>query len=381
MIGKPDSFMSINAEADRKRHFFHVLPTFAPGGVQIRLAYLINNLRLPARHSIVALDGDTSASSRLSEDAEVDFIPVPPAIGLPGRLLAARHIVKTHNPDLLLTFQWGAIEWALANRFCPVCPHIHLESGFGVEEATQQIPRRVRMRRLALGHIRNLIVPSRTLVDIATNVWRLPKDKILHIPNGVDIEKYAQAPDPDAIPGLTKRPGEVLVGTLTPLRPEKNLSRLIRAFGTARAGRTGCRLVIMGEGGERAKLEALIRELDLADQVILAGHVDAPERALGLLDLYALSSDTEQMPNSINQAMAAGLPVVGLDVGDVKYIVGEENKSFIAPAGDEATFSDLMGRLIADGDLREAMGTANKAHVSHHYALEGMLAAYEKAWF
>lgn len=326
------------------------------------------------------MDGDISAKSRLSKEVDVSFIPLPPVIGLSGRIGSYRNILRTQKPDLLLTFQWGSIEWALANRFFPVCPQVHLESGFGAEEADRQIPRRVWMRRLALGGIRNLIVPSLTLKALAAHVWHIPEEKILHIPNGVDCDKYGQPPVADAIPGFEKKPGEVVVGTLTPLRPEKNLSRLIRAFASVADAHPDCRLVIMGEGGERPKLEALVRERGLEGRVLLPGHVDAPERALGLLDIYAISSDTEQMPNSVNQAMAAGLPVVGLDVGDVKHIVGPDNKTFIAPAGDEDRFAALMGTLLDDQGTRRSLGEANRTHVRATYALDGMLAAYEKVF-
>lgn len=367
-------------QQERERHFLHVLPTFAPGGVQIRVSYLINHLGIPARHSIVALDGDTSARSRLSDASKVEFIEPDRAGGLLSRVLAARRQIEMCAPDLLLTYQWGAVEWALANRFFPLCPHIHLESGFGAEEATRQIPRRVWMRRLALGRIRNLIVPSRTLFKLATEVWRIPQAKALYIPNGVDCDKYGQLPEPGSIPGFEKREGEVVVGTLTPLRPEKNLLRMVRAFARVAAVHPDCRLVIMGEGGERGRLEALIASLGLEGRVLLPGHVDGPEKALGWLDLYAISSDTEQMPNAVNQAMAAGLPVAGLDVGDVKHIVSGANKPFIADAGDEDMFAEYMDRLVVDAGLRRDIGGANRTHVRETYALETMLHAYERAW-
>ncbi|RMF12080.1 MAG: glycosyltransferase [Alphaproteobacteria bacterium] len=364
----------------QKRHFFHVLPTFAPGGVQIRVAYLLNHLRLPARHTIVALDGDTSASSRLSSDIDVAFATPPLGGGLAGRIRACRRVLATHKPDLLLTYQWGAIEWALANRWAPICPHIHLESGFGAEEAERQLARRVWTRRIALGRVDKLIVPSQTLVRIATREWRIPSAKVCYIPNGVDCEKYGQPPRPGAIPGFAKREGETVVGTLTPLRPEKNLTRLIRAFATVLPTNPECRLIIMGEGGEREKLEALVQALGLHDRVVLPGHIDHPEAALGWLDLYAISSDTEQMPNAVNQAMAAGLAVVGLDVGDVRHIVSDANKPFIAKRGDESEFARHMARLVSDIRLRRDVGRANQEHVRRAYTLDGMLRAYECAW-
>ena len=64
-------------------------------------------------------------------------------------LLAARSVLGRLRPDLLLTYNWGAIEWAIANRL-PRLPHLHMEDGFGPEERDRQLPRRVLARRLLL---------------------------------------------------------------------------------------------------------------------------------------------------------------------------------------------------------------------------------------
>lgn len=365
------------------RHLLHILPTFAPGGVQIRLSYLINHLELPVRHTIIAMDGDFSCKSRVDGHVAVDYRTPPPAGGLLGRLRAYRRMLRDLQPNLLLTFQWGAVEWALANRFCPVVArHIHLESGFGAEEAERQLARRVWTRRLALGGIETLIVPSKNLEAIAVNDWWLPPSKVAYIPNGVDCNKYAAQPVSGSVPGFEKIPGEKIVGTLTPLRPEKNLSRLIRAFAAAisQDGMGPARLLILGEGMERPKLEALAKELGIADKVLLPGHCDAPDQALGWFDLYAISSDTEQMPNAVNQAMAAGKAVVGLDVGDVRHIVSDPNRPWIVARGDEAAFASAMARLLRDNAARNAVGAANAAHVRATYSLYGMLDAYRQAW-
>lgn len=372
----------------RGRHLLHVMPTFAPGGVQIRVAYLINHMPLvdpgfaAARHTIIAMDGNFSAESRLAPGHRVELRKPPAAGGLLERIRAYRSEIRRLKPDLMLTYQWGAIEWALANRFSPLCPQVHLESGFGAEEADRQLSRRVWMRRLALGHVRGMVVPSTTLAAIAARDWWVDEDKILYIPNGVDCEKYACAPVEGAVPGFVKQPGEKIVGTLTPLRPEKNLSRLIRAFAAVVADPAvgPARLLILGEGMERPRLEALARELHVADRVLLPGHVDAPEAALGWFDLYAISSDTEQMPNAVNQAMAAGKAVVGLDVGDVKVILSPENKPYVVPKGDDAAFAGAMKTLLLDDDGRAAIGLANAAHVRANYTLKGMVEAYVPVW-
>lgn len=364
------------------RHLLHIMPTFAPGGVQIRVAYLINHLGLPIRHTLIAMDGNFSAQSRLDGNMPIDYGTPPEAGGLFSRLRAYRAVIEAVQPDLMLTYQWGAIEWALANRFARLCPHIHLESGFGSDESETQLPRRVWLRRLALGQIDKVIVPSQTLARIAHRDWWVPKPKIRYIPNGVDCDKYARTPLEGAIPGFQKSEGEKIIGTLTPLRPEKNLARMIRVFArvTSNAQVGPARLVILGEGGERGKLEALIAKLGLGGRVLLPGHVDAPDTALGWFDLYAISSDTEQMPNAVNQAMAAGKAVVGLAVGDVRHIVSPANKSYIAAKGDEKGFAAAMEELLLDDDKRQVVGAANAAHVRLHYTLDGMIEAYREVW-
>ena len=95
-------------------------------------------------------------------------------------------------PDLLLTYNWGAIEWALADRIRPVCPHLHVVDGFGPEEARAQLPRRVWLRRLALSGRTTVVVPSQSLRALATAVWGLNPGRVRHIPNGVDAAALAR---------------------------------------------------------------------------------------------------------------------------------------------------------------------------------------------
>jgi glycosyltransferase involved in cell wall biosynthesis len=358
------------------RHLLHVFPTFAPGGVQIRISTLINHFGAKYRHTILSLDGQSGCAERLDPELGVKVQPWRDDGSILTRLFAHRRALADLAPDLLLTYNWGAVEWALANTLFKRCRHIHLESGFGPDEADGQIPRRVRFRRIALRGAQRLIVPSQTLVRIASDIWKIPAEKLLYIPNGVDCEKFAAAPDPSAAPGFQAAPGEVVIGALAPLRPEKNLGRLIRAAASL-APRYGLRLLIAGDGSERGALETCAKEQGIADRTFFAGHVAAPEKVLGLMDVLAITSDTEQMPNSEIQAMAAGLPVVGMDVGDVKAVLPAESQALIAPKNDGEAFRANLERLLADDDWRRAMGRANQAHVRRTYDLQRMFDAYE----
>ncbi len=138
------------------------------------------------------------------------------------------------------------------------------------------------------------------------------------------------------------------------------------------------RLVIVGDGPERASLEELARELGSLDRIFFAGHIEDVEEVLGHFDIFALSSDTEQMPNSLLQAMAAGLPVVATDMGDVARTLSPENRRFVVARDDEAAFGAALTVLLSDGGLRGYLGRCNRMHVRSHYGLDRMVQAYEK---
>ncbi len=189
-------------------HLVHVFPSFAPGGVPLRTASIINALGDAYRHTIVALDGRFDARSRIEPGRDVAYLA--PSIEKSRPVAALATIARTLrrlDPDLLVSHNWGSIEWAAVNRFWRTAPHIHLEDGFGPDEARRQLPRRVRLRRLALGRTASVIVPSETLRRIATEVWRLDPATIRLVPNGVDCARYAEAPDPTLVPGLERADG------------------------------------------------------------------------------------------------------------------------------------------------------------------------------
>ena len=93
------------------------------------------------------------------------------------------------------------------------------------------------------------------------------------------------------------------------------------------------------------------------ERVTFAGQMLNPERALGLLDVFALSSDTEQMPLSLLEAMAAALPVVATDVGDVRGMLTDDNRRLVVPRDDEPAFTAALSTLLTDATLRRRLGT------------------------
>jgi len=347
----------------------HVFPTFAVGGSQMRFAALANCFGGEFRHLVVAMDGRKDCSANLRHDLDICY----PQIVLRqrdtlGNVWRFRQFLKSVKPDRLLTYNWGSIECAIAN-WPGLVAHVHTEDGFGPEEVDEQLMRRVLTRRYALSHS-TVVLPSRALCRIASEIWKLDPASLRHIPNGIDCNRFgAHHVTPLGCAGL----GPV-IGTVAALRPEKNLGRLLQAFRRVRAAMP-CRLLIAGDGPERVKLEHAALMLGIAEDVTFAGHIVETERVYKAMSLFALSSDTEQMPTAVLEAMAAGLPVVSTDVGDVAQMVAPENRPYLTPL-DVPALAAAMLKLLS-GTEATAIGAANRVVVRERYDQEKMFAAYK----
>jgi L-malate glycosyltransferase len=151
----------------------HVFPTFAVGGAQMRFATLANAMGPELEHVVLSLDGVGGAENLVRPSVRLRrrAAHARKGRGLSLRNLAAfRGTLGEERPDLLLTYNWGAIECALADRLRPICPHIHVVDGFGPEEADGQLSRRIWLRRVALSGSTTVVVPSQTLRKLATEV-------------------------------------------------------------------------------------------------------------------------------------------------------------------------------------------------------------------
>lgn len=350
----------------------HIFSTFAVGGPQRRFVQLAHHFGPQYRHIVTPMDGRSDAAALLNDGASCEIRPLGFQRGTPlANIRGARRTLAALKPDLLVTYNWGATEWAAANHPRTV-RHIHIEDGFGPEEARRQLFRRTLFRRLVLNRHSTVVVPSQSLQRIAVDVWGLDRHRVRYIPNGISCARFRRDPDP-ALTASFRGAGPV-IGTVATLRREKALDRLISAFALVRA-HIPARLVIVGGGPEKERLETVASEHGLGDHVTFTGPIAAPERIIGAFDVFALSSDTEQMPLSILEAMASGRAIVSTDAGDVHAMLAEENRPFVVPKYDVALASMILA-LLRDPDLRARLGAANQTRATAEFDEQKMFAAY-----
>jgi L-malate glycosyltransferase len=357
----------------------HAHSTFGHGGKEARAVRLMNAFGGAAEHSVIsASPGELGARDALAAGIRVDFPgDAPPLSGRPGLARLFRLARYMRRFDLVLAYNWGAFDAVMARHLFGGPPLVHHEDGFNEDEAGELKTRRNLYRRLALSAAHRLVVPSLRLESIARKAWAQPAGRVVRIPNGIDTSRYA-APSPDPIPGLGDRPGEVVIGTVAGLRAVKNLPRLVRAF--AAMTMKEARLVIVGAGPESERIAGEARRLGVGERLAMPGFLPDPARWIGRFDVFALSSDSEQFPISLVEAMAAGLPAVATAVGDVAHMVSDDNKPLIVEAEDEAAFAAALDSLAERPDLRRAIGRANREKAAGEYDEAGMIARYARLY-
>jgi glycosyltransferase involved in cell wall biosynthesis len=363
-------------------HILHLHSTFNYGGKEARAVRLMNAFGDKARHTIVsAMPDQLGARDAIAKGIKYEIAQNPPP-------LSGRPSVKRYEEiagfmrrfDLVLTYNWGAIDGVMAARVFGkgLPPIVHHEDGFNQDEAERLNPVRNMYRRIALPAANALVVPSNVLEKVALKHWRQPPDRVHRIANGVPTMLYAGKPDAKLIPQLQKRrEGEVFIGCVAGLRPVKDLPMLIRAVAGVNAR---FKLVILGEGPERQNILDAAEAMAIEDQVILPGFLAEPHRYMGLFDIFALSSRSEQAPISVIEAMAAGLPVVSTRVGDIPVMVSPENVPFLAPRHHEVDLRDRIDTLARNPESMHYIGQQNRARARALFDEAAMIASYARLY-
>jgi glycosyltransferase involved in cell wall biosynthesis len=208
-----------------------------------------------------------------------------------------------------------------------------------------------------------------------------PSDRVGVIHNGID--PGCAPADPErrrARATLGAGPDTFLVGTAARLDPVKDLPTLITAFAALHATHPGARLVIAGEGDERAGLERHISALGLGAAVSLLGHREDVRALLPGLDLYVNSSISEGISVTILEAMAARVPVVATRVGGNPEIVRDGINGVLVPARSPQALAAAMRALAASPETRLSLGHEGRRTVERDFRIDAMVDQYARIY-
>lgn len=352
-----------------------VFPSFRVDAATQRFSSLARALGDEYEHLICAMDGDFSAEALLDHTVEWRRLEAPVRkksfISL-GNLWSFRRLLNTERPDLLVSSNWGGVEWLMVNRGPGSIPHVHFEDAMALEErpGTEDPKRSWTRRRAFPGRNRAFVAPSRMVQRLFSRGWGAPAENVHYIPAGVDISRFAAPP---------RHPNgrNVRIAAVGELTKERRIDRLLRLVAELRRRNRNIAAVIVGDGPERAALTAEAERLGVADRVDFVGEQTNVAPYLAQFDIFAVTSDYEQAPPSLVEAMASGLPVFGTRVGDVGDMVDESNAMFIQDAEDESALTAAAELLVVDGDLRDRLGRANMVRASSQFSLDAMIRRYD----
>lgn len=191
------------------------------------------------------------------------------------------------------------------------------------------------------------------------------------LPNGVDLGPFTNPKKIEAAERYGLRNEDVVLIYTGRMGPEKNLIFLLRAFNGAAQAFENVKLLMVGDGPERDNLEDRVSHMGIQDRVIFTGMVPYHSLPghLALADAFVTASITEVHPLSVIEAMAVGLPVLGIQSPGVGDTVENGKTGFIVKEEDLAAFTARMARLITQGEERRAMG-ANAREAAQIYSIE-----------
>ena len=213
-----------------------------------------------------------------------------------------------------------------------------------------------------------LIVPSGYLVDVFARV-------------GLRARAIANVVDFDQFRFRERRPLRPVFLSNRSFERHYNVACVLRAFARIQRSYPDARLILAGDGEERRALLVLARELDL-HHVEFLGRV-TPDRMPGVYDaadVYLNAPDIDNMPGSILEAFASGLPVVTTDAGGIPYIVRQAETGLMVPRGDHEAMAAAALRLLDEPALADRLSACALVECRRKYAPEAIVAEWQRVY-
>jgi len=244
-------------------------------------------------------------------------------------------------------------------------------------------PRRKRMvaNRLLLSRRDRVIGVGAAVRQALIDNEGIPRNRVGVLYNGIDVDAFAASADrAEARASLGAAPDDFVILQVARLDYLKDHATALRALARIVAKVPRARLVLVGDGPERSAIELQARRLNVHGQVCLLGTRKDVVRLLPGADAYMLTSVSEGIPLTVLEAMAAGLPVVGTDVGGMSEVVADGTTGLLAPVKDDSALAECILRLAVNPQLRRQMGDAGRSRAKQLFDEPRMCAEYKRLY-
>ncbi len=361
----------------RKARVLHVLPNFGPGGAERMVTHLLLHLDRD-RFEVAAVslfDRQGTDLETMLDQARIRVWYLGKHKGFDPRMFRRLWgMFREFQPDVAHTHRYVLrylLPLILVHRARVWVHTVHNMAEKEVDWVGKWI------HRVAF---RAGVVPVAIAEEVARSLERVYGLRNLPlIPNGIPVDQYALAEE--VRKAWRTREGyeesAVLLVSVARMSPQKDHFSLIQAFSIASSRSSQLRLLLVGDGSLRSKLEAQVKALDLKDKVRFLGvRADVPE-ILAAADMFVLSSQWEGNPLSVMEAMAAGKPVIATAVGGVPELIQHGISGVLVPPGDVEALAEAILKLADDPNLRRQMGKEAFRRAKERFDVSVMVREYE----
>jgi glycosyltransferase involved in cell wall biosynthesis len=224
-----------------------------------------------------------------------------------------------------------------------------------------------------------VLVVSHELQTLLQRQYRLTADRVIRIPNGIDTSYYA--PDLEERRRVRERLGftdaDMVVGFSGRLDPVKNFDLLLQIFSLCVHEHPNIRLLLVGDGPERPRLEAWCQTHGIQRSVVFTGQQENVLPSLRAMDVFLLTSLREQMPMTILEAMAVGVPVIATNVGEIPHMIDDGIDGFVHHLDTPIKVFGQSLSFLLSPTCRKRMGTSARQKIMASFQQETMVQRYQ----
>lgn len=353
----------------------HVITGFETGGAERVLLQTVRRLDATRFESLIVCLRNRGPLSAEAERSGVETIhlgtgrrPGPATLWRLARIFRQRGVAIVHaylyDASIVsrLAGRWAKVPVVLTSTRAP--PHYLPRPAWWLD-------------RLTAHWCQRIIAVSKDTADVITRVEGIAREKIVVIPNGVDLHRFAPRDFRDARTHWGIDEGMFVVASVGRLSPEKGHHYLLRALAAARSAIPSIACLIAGDGPLRHEIATQVRTLGLEGVCRFLGEVPAVETVLAAADVAVLPSVFEGMPNIVLEAMAMGCPVIATAVGGSTELVRHGETGFLVPQADAAALADALLELARSPERRSEMRARSREIAKACHGIEHMIHSIE----
>lgn len=360
-----------------KIKLLHVAPSLNKGGQEKQLFELVRRLDSQSYDiMVVSLSEGCFWTKEISRYARCVEIERKGRIEL-RRLSRLVSLIRDFGPDIIQCWSYSAIAYGISGALLASVP-IKIITIRGKERCKSA----VYLANNALYRLSDLVIyNSAEALMYEKRLYRLPERRAKVIYNGIDWTEFDPViEDRSRVLGFPVPEGRSVIGTVASLTGRKNLKMFLEAAKEVLARAEGLVFVLAGSGDREKELKDYSMSLGLERAVRFIGRRDDVPKLLKCFDAFWLTSMEEGTPNSILEAMAAGVPVVATDVGGNSEIIEHGANGFLVPLNDIKRMADHTMQVLIKGPEREKITANARGTVRMKFDMARMVEDYDSTY-